>query len=87
KNGVRKVNIDTDIRLAMTGAIRRHMSQDKSNFDPRKFLKEATAAAKDICRARFESFGCAGQASKIKAIQLDDMAVRYAKGELDPVVK
>ncbi len=87
KNGVRKVNIDTDIRLAMTGAIRRHMSQDKSNFDPRKFLKEATAAAKDICKARFESFGCAGQASKIKAIQLDDMAARYAKGELDPVVK
>ena len=87
KNGVRKVNIDTDIRLAMTGAIRRHMSQDKSNFDPRKFLKEATAAAKDICKARFEAFGCAGQASKIKPLQLDDMAARYAKGELDPVVK
>ncbi len=87
KNGVRKVNIDTDIRLAMTGAIRRHMNQDKSNFDPRKFLKEATAAAKDICKARFEAFGCAGQASKIKVIQLDDMASRYAKGELDPVIK
>lgn len=87
KNGVRKVNIDTDIRLAMTGAIRRHMAQDKSNFDPRKFLKEATAAAKDICKARFEAFGCAGQASKIKPIKLDDMASRYAKGELDPIVK
>ncbi len=87
KNGVRKVNIDTDIRLAMTGAIRRHMDQDKSNFDPRKFLKEATAAAKDICKARFEAFGCAGQASKIKSIKLDDMAARYSKGELDPVVK
>lgn len=87
KNGVRKVNIDTDIRLAMTGAIRRHMNQDKSNFDPRKFLKEATAAAKEICKARFEAFGCAGQASKIKAIKLDDMAARYAKGELDPIVK
>jgi len=87
KNGVRKVNIDTDIRLAMTGAIRRHMSQDKSNFDPRKFLKEATAAAKDICKARFEAFGCAGQASKIKPIQMEDMAVRYAKGELDAVIK
>ncbi|MDR4516758.1 MAG: fructose-bisphosphate aldolase class II [Nitrosomonas sp.] len=87
KNGVRKVNIDTDIRLAMTGAIRRHMNQDKSNFDPRKFLKEATVAAKDICKARFEAFGCAGQASKIRPIQLDDMASRYAKGELDPVIK
>jgi len=87
KNGVRKVNIDTDIRLAMTGAIRRHMAQDKSNFDPRKFLLVATAAAKDICKARFEAFGCAGQAGKIKPIQLDDMAARYAKGELNPVIK
>jgi fructose-bisphosphate aldolase, class II len=87
KNGVRKVNIDTDIRLAMTGAIRRHMAQDKSNFDPRKFLQVATAAAKDICKARFEAFGCAGQAGKIKPIQLDDMAARYAKGELNPVIK
>ncbi|SEM83955.1 class II fructose-bisphosphate aldolase [Nitrosomonas marina] len=87
KNGVRKVNIDTDIRLAMTGAIRRHLDQDKSNFDPRKFLKEATVAAQAICKARFEAFGCAGQASKIKSIQLDDMAARYAKGELDPVIK
>jgi len=87
KNGVRKVNIDTDIRLAMTGAIRRNMAQDKSNFDPRKYLKEATAAAKEICKARFEAFGCAGQASKIKPIMLDDMAIRYAKGELDPVIK
>lgn len=87
KYGVRKVNIDTDIRLAMTGAIRRYLDKDKSNFDPRKFLKEATAAAKDICKARYEAFGCAGQASKIKAIQLDDMAARYANGELDPVIK
>ena len=87
KNGVRKVNIDTDIRLAMTGAIRRHLDHNKSNFDPRKFLLEATAAAKDICKARFEAFGCAGQASKIKPIQLDDMVSRYAKGELDAVVK
>ncbi len=87
KNGVRKVNIDTDIRLAMTGAIRRHMAQDKSNFDPRKFLQVATVAAKDICKARFEAFGCAGQAGKIKPIKLDDMAVRYTKGELNPVIK
>jgi len=87
KHGVRKVNIDTDIRLAMTGAIRRHLVNNKSEFDPRKFLKDATAAAKDICKARFEAFGCAGQASKIKPIMLDQMANRYGKGELKAVVK
>ncbi len=87
KHGVRKVNIDTDIRLAMTGAIRRHLANNKSEFDPRKFLKDATAAAKDICKARFEAFGCAGQASKIKPILLDQMANRYDKGELKAVVK
>jgi len=87
KNGVRKVNIDTDIRLAMTGAIRRSLEKDKSNFDPRKFLKEATAAAKDICKARFEAFGCAGQAGKIKPISLETMANRYTKGELNAVIK
>ncbi|WP_353805360.1 class II fructose-bisphosphate aldolase, partial [Acinetobacter baumannii] len=62
RHGVRKVNIDTDIRLAMTGAMRRSMAKDKSEFDPRKFLKEATAAARAICKARFEAFGTAGQA-------------------------
>lgn len=87
KHGVRKVNIDTDIRLAMTGAVRRHLANNKSEFDPRKFLKDATAAAKDICKARFEAFGCAGQASKIKPIMLDQMAGRYGKGELKAVVK
>ena len=87
KYGVRKVNIDTDIRLAMTGAIRRHLVKNKSEFDPRKFLKDATAAAKDICKSRFEAFGSAGQAAKIKAIALDNMANRYAKGELKAVVK
>ncbi|GJL72087.1 MAG: fructose-bisphosphate aldolase [Nitrosomonas sp.] len=87
KNGVRKINIDTDIRLAMTGAIRRHLANNKSEFDPRKFLKDATAAAKDICKARFEAFGCAGQASKIKPVVLDQMANRYGKGELKAVVK
>jgi fructose-bisphosphate aldolase class II len=55
KYGVRKINIDTDIRLAMTGAVRRFLSQNKSEFDPRKFLKDATAAAKDICKARFDA--------------------------------
>ncbi|UJP04572.1 MAG: fructose-bisphosphate aldolase class II [Nitrosomonas sp.] len=87
KYGVRKVNIDTDIRLAMTGAIRRSLEADKSNFDPRKFLKEATVAAKDICKARFEAFGCAGQAGKIKPISLENMANRYTKGELNAVIK
>ncbi|SFP87647.1 fructose-bisphosphate aldolase [Nitrosomonas cryotolerans] len=87
KNGVRKINIDTDIRLAMTGAIRRHLAHNKSEFDPRKFLKEATTAAKDICKARFEAFGCAGQAGKIKPIMLDQMTERYLKGELKAIVK
>ena len=80
KHGVRKINIDTDIRLAMTGAISRHLAKNKSEFDPRKYLKDATAAAKDICKARFEAFGCAGQASKIKAIQLDDHGKQICQG-------
>ena len=87
KHGVRKINIDTDISLAMTGAVRRCLAEDKSNFDPRKFLKVATAAAKDICTARFEAFGCAGQADKIKPIMLDIMANKYAKGELKAIIK
>jgi fructose-bisphosphate aldolase class II len=86
KYGVRKINIDTDIRLAMTGAIRRYLTKDKSEFDPRKYLKDAMQAAKSICKTRYEAFGCAGQASKIKPLALDRMAERYAKGELDPVV-
>jgi len=77
KNGVRKINIDTDIRLAMTGAMRRALAKDASEFDPRKALKAATAAAKDICKARFVEFGCAGQASKIKPVSLEKMAKRY----------
>lgn len=87
KHGVRKVNIDTDIRLAMTGAIRRHLATNRSEFDPRKFLKDALKAAKEICKARYEAFGCAGQASRIKVIPLEKMASRYAKGELNPVVQ
>jgi fructose-bisphosphate aldolase class II len=77
KNGVRKVNIDTDIRLAMTGAIRQTLAQDRSEFDPRKALKAATAAAKDICKARFTAFGCEGQAARIKPVPLEKMAQRY----------
>jgi fructose-bisphosphate aldolase class II len=78
RHGVRKVNIDTDIRLAMTGAMRRAMSRDRSEFDPRKFLKDATAAARDVCIARFEAFGCAGMAARIKPVALEVAARRYA---------
>ncbi|WP_129774720.1 class II fructose-bisphosphate aldolase [Peristeroidobacter soli] len=77
RNGVRKVNIDTDIRIAMTGAMRRLMNQDRGEFDPRKFLSQATAAAREICRARFEAFGSAGQAGKIEPISMEKMAQRY----------
>ena len=86
RHGVRKVNIDTDIRLAMTGAIRRALARDPAEFDPRKLFKDATAAAKGICVARFEAFGCAGQASKIKAVPLEMMADRYRRKELVQVI-
>ena len=78
RHGVRKVNIDTDIRLVMTGAMRRAMARDPGEFDPRKFFKEAMAAAQDLCKARFEAFGCAGQAPRIKPVPLERMAQRYA---------
>ncbi|MFA5494472.1 MAG: class II fructose-bisphosphate aldolase [Porticoccaceae bacterium] len=84
RHGVRKVNIDTDLRLASTGAIRRFMGQHKSEFDPRKYLAVATKAMKDICLARYQAFGTAGQASKIKPLSLEVMFKRYDKGELDP---
>src|SRR5690242_9345626 len=86
RHGVRKVNIDTDIRLAMTGAIRRFMTENPSKFDPRDYLKPAMAAAKRICRERYEQFGCAGMASKIKPVSLDKMAAKYKTGELKPIV-
>jgi len=86
RNGVRKVNIDTDLRMASTGAVRRHLQENTSNFDPRKFLKEATAAMKDICKARYESFGSAGHASKIKVSSLETMIGRYQSGSLDPKI-
>lgn len=77
KNGVRKVNIDTDLRMASTGAIRKHLVENKSNFDPRKFYKEAKNAMKDICKARYEAFGSAGHASSITAKSLDEMSKFY----------
>lgn len=80
RNGVRKVNIDTDIRLAMTGAMRRSMAQDPAQFDPRAFLKAARAGAKRICVERFEAFGASGMAGKIKPVSFDEMAARYAGG-------
>ncbi|OGA33937.1 MAG: fructose-1,6-bisphosphate aldolase, partial [Betaproteobacteria bacterium RIFCSPLOWO2_12_61_14] len=87
KHGVRKVNIDTDLRMASTGATRRYLAQNPKDFDPRKFLAATTKAMKEICKARYEAFGCAGQAAKIKPISLDAMVSRYAKGELNAIVK
>jgi fructose-bisphosphate aldolase class II len=87
KYGVRKVNIDTDIRLAMTGAIRRYLAENPSKFDPRDYLKAAKAAAKAVCVARYQQFGTAGHASKIKAVSLADMAKSYASGKLAQVVQ
>jgi fructose-bisphosphate aldolase class II len=83
KHGVRKINIDTDLRLASTGAVRRFLAENPSAFDPRAFLKETTIAMRDIAAARFESFGTAGNASKIKVLSLDAMTERYISGELD----
>jgi fructose-bisphosphate aldolase class II len=87
RNGVRKVNIDTDLRMASTGAIRRHLSENTANFDPRKFYREATNAMSGIVAARFEAFGAAGQADKIKVSSLETMSKRYALGELDAQIK
>jgi len=86
KHGVRKINIDTDIRLAMTAAIRQYMAENPSKFDPRDYLKPAREAAKAICRQRYVEFGCEGQAAKIRPLPLDAVASRYAKGELAQVV-
>jgi fructose-bisphosphate aldolase class II len=86
KMGVRKVNIDTDCRMAMAGQFRRIATQQPKEFDPRKFLKPAMDAMRDMCRQRFEAFGTAGNASKIKVIAQDDMAKRYASGALNPTL-
>jgi len=77
RNGVRKVNIDTDIRLAMTGAMRKAMAEKPSETDPRAFLKAAVAAAVAVCKDRYVAFGSAGQASKIDPVPLEAMAARY----------
>jgi fructose-bisphosphate aldolase, class II len=85
--GVRKINIDTDIRLAMTGAIRRFLVEHPSKFDPREFNKPAREAAKAVCKLRYEAFGCAGMASRIAPISLETMANRYRRGELDAQIR
>lgn len=87
KYGVRKINIDTDIRLAMTGAIRRFFVENPSKFDPREYLKPAREAAKQVCKARYVAFGCEGQASKIKPIALTAIAEQYKSGQLAQVVQ
>jgi len=86
KYGVRKINIDTDIRLAMTAAVRRFLAEYPDKFDPREFLKPAREAAKAICLQRYREFGCEGQGSKIKPITLSVMVEKYRKGELAQAV-
>jgi len=87
KNGVRKINIDTDLRLAATGSIRRFLAENPSEFDPRKFLQVSTNAMYDICKARYEAFNTVGNASKIKPVSLDNMFDRYQSGELNAIIK
>jgi fructose-bisphosphate aldolase, class II len=84
--GVRKINVDTDIRLAMTAAVRKFMAENPDKFDPREYLKPAREAAKQICKQRYAEFGCAGQGSKIKGHSLQVVAAQYARGELAQVV-
>ena len=86
KNGVRKINIDTDLRLASTGAIRRFLAKHPSIFDPRAYLKETVEAMKNIASARYEAFGSAGMAQKIKPLCLESMTTRYSDGLLKPKV-
>ena len=87
KHGVRKINIDTDIRLAMTGAARKFMAENPEKFDMREWMKPAREAAKAVCKARYLDFGCEGQAGKIKPLGMQVMVAKYAKGELAQVVR
>ena len=86
KHGVRKINIDTDIRLAMTGAVRKFQAENPDKFDMREWMKPAREAAKAICKQRYLEFGCEGQGGKIKGMPLSVMAEKYARGELAQVV-
>lgn len=87
RHGVRKINIDTDIRLAMTAAIRRYLFENPDKFDPRDYLKPARDAAMAVCKARFVSFGCEGQAGKITPLPLEKIAEKYKKGALSQIVQ
>ena len=87
KYGVRKINIDTDIRLAMTGAVRKFLAENPDKFDAREWLKPAREAAYQVCKQRYLEFGCEGQAAKIQAVPLDEMARRYAAGQLRQLVQ
>ncbi len=87
KYGVRKINIDTDIRLAMTAAVRKFLHENPEKFDAREWLKPAREAARQICKQRYLEFGCEGQAGKIKPLTLSEVAARYASGELRQTVQ
>jgi fructose-bisphosphate aldolase class II len=84
---LRKINIDTDIRLAMTGAVRKFLAENPEKFDAREWLKPAREAAKALCKQRYIEFGCEGQGSKIKGESLQLVAAKYSKGELAQLVK
>jgi fructose-bisphosphate aldolase class II len=84
KHGVRTINIDTDNRMALTAAIRKVQAEHPGEFDPRKYLKPAMDAMRDVCRQRFEEFGAAGRADRIRPVSLAGMARRYASGDLSP---
>jgi len=86
KHGVRKINIDTDNRMAITGAIRKVFAENPKEFDPRAYLKPAKEAMRKVCKQRFQEFGAEGWASKIKPLPMSAMAKRYAKGELNPKI-
>jgi fructose-bisphosphate aldolase class II len=86
KHGVRKINIDTDIRLAMTAAVRKFLAENPSKFDLREYMKPAREAAYRICKERYLQFGCEGQGSKIKPVALAAMAQKYRRGELAQTV-
>jgi len=87
KHGVRKINIDTDLRLAITGAIRRFFVENPGKFDPREYLKPAREAAMQMCKSRYLAFGCEGMASKIDPLPLDKIAEKYKKGALRQIVQ
>ncbi len=86
KHGVRKVNIDTDLRLVSTGAVRKFLAENKSEFDPRKYLQKTILEMKNLCVMRYEAFGAAGNAAKIQPLNLETMSNRYESGELEPKI-